>query len=238
MQAADAPWSRSALITLAGAAGEAWARAGGGGSRGSRSYAPPSRPAPMSPASPASPSRSLNTPAPSPRPGMFGGLMGALGGFMLGGLLGSMLFGGIGGLGRARHRADGHRAHRRRPVPAVQVHEEPRQQHPQPAYAGRRGAARPAPAGRTVVAERPSALDDLDRGLGHIRAMDAASTRPRWPPTPPRRSAPCSRRSPRRHAPLRPRLTSEISSGCRCSAPGCGAATRTTSSASRSSAPR
>jgi predicted lipid-binding transport protein (Tim44 family) len=166
-------------LTLAGAAGEAWARAGSGGSRGSRSYAPPSRPAPMSPASPASPSRSVNTPASSPRPGMFGGgLMGALGGFMLGGLLGSMLFGGMGGLGSGLG------------IGLMDLlliggglfllfrFMKSRQQQPQPAYAGAyAGGGGPRVAevpsgGGTVVEERPSALDDLDRGLGHIRAMD------------------------------------------------------------------
>ncbi len=167
-------------LLLAGAAGEAWARAGSGGSRGSRSYSSPARPAPSSPSSPTSPSRSLTSPAPAPRPSPFGGIMGAVGGFMLGGLLGGLLFGGLGGLGgglggfglldllliggglfllfkfmQSRRR--------------------------EPAYAGAPGYAGNAsprswdmPAGGTAVQERAPAVDELDRGLSHVRQMDPA----------------------------------------------------------------
>ena len=172
-----------ALLTLCGVAlvsllvvdaGSAWARATGGGSRGSRSYSSPARPAP-SPTAPATPtSPSMNQPQ---RPGLFGGLMGGLAGFALGGLLGSMLFGGMGGgfgggvgllelllIGGAiflvfrmlRGRADAR---------------------PEPAYAGA-GAYGSAERGWSTggggaVMEAPPGESDLDRGLGHIRGMDA-----------------------------------------------------------------
>jgi predicted lipid-binding transport protein (Tim44 family) len=167
-------------LTLTGAAGEAWARAGSGGSRGSRSYAPPARPAPTSPTTPSTPSRSLNNPAPSPspRPGLFGGgLMGALGGFMLGGLLGSLLFGGMGlgsglGIGLMDLLLIGGGLF------LLFRFMKSRQPQPQPAYAGGYGGgprvAEVPPAAGATVEERPSALDDLERGLGHIRQMDGA----------------------------------------------------------------
>jgi len=182
---------RSVLIPVVGIAlcafvvaeaGEAWARAGGGGSRGSRSYSSPSRPDSVNPAMPSSPSRSFNQPAPvSQRPGMFGGLMGGLAGFALGGLLGSMLFGGMGmgsgfGFGLLEMLLVGagvfmlFKFMRRRQA-----------QSPQPAYAtaggpssGYAGYAEPARGGgATATMEAPAPPSDLDRGLGHIRQMDA-----------------------------------------------------------------
>ena len=155
-----------------------WARAGGGGSRGSRSYS-----SPATPSSPSSPSR-VATPAPSSpqqRPGLFGGLMGGIAGFALGGLLGSMLFGGLGGgfgggigllelvliggavfflfrMFRARQAAQ-----------------------PEPAYAGAGGASSYSAGsqgwstgGGGATLEAAPAVSDLDRGLGHIRGMDAS----------------------------------------------------------------
>ena len=158
-----------------------WARATSGGSRGSRSYSSPASPS----TTPSSPSRTT-TPAPaSPapvqqpaqRPGMFGGLMGGLAGFALGGLLGSMLFGGMGGgfgggigllelllIGGAiflvfrmlRGRADAR---------------------PEPAYAGASayGSADSSwsTSGGSAVMEAPPGQSDLDRGIGHIRGIDA-----------------------------------------------------------------
>jgi predicted lipid-binding transport protein (Tim44 family) len=162
-------------LMLAGAAGEAWARAGSGGSRGSRSYSTPARPAPSSPGSPTSPSRSLTSPTPAPRPSPFGGIMGAIGGFMLGGLLGGLLFGGLGGglggfgmldmllIGGGLFLLFKFMQSRRR----------------EPAYAGAAGYSGSAtprswdmPAGGTAVQERAPAVDELDRGLGHVRQMD------------------------------------------------------------------
>ena len=164
-------------------AGEAWARAGGGGSRGSRSYSSPARPDSVNPATPSSPSRGYNQAAPmSPqRPGMFGGLMGGLAGFALGGLLGSMLFGGMGmghgsGFGLLEMLLIGagifllFKFMRRRQAQA-----------PQPAYAtaggpasGYAGYAEPARGGGSAATvEALPAPSDLERGLGHIRQMDA-----------------------------------------------------------------
>jgi predicted lipid-binding transport protein (Tim44 family) len=172
-------------VMLAGLAGEASARAGRGGSRGSRSYSSPARPAPLSPGSPASPSRSLNNPAPAPspaaRPGLFGGgLMGALGGFMLGGLLGSLLFGGLGGLGSGLGFGLMDMLLVGGGLFLLFRFMKSRQTQPQPAYAGSAayagGGPRAAdvPAGGGVAAqERPSALDELERGLSHVRQMDA-----------------------------------------------------------------
>jgi predicted lipid-binding transport protein (Tim44 family) len=162
------------LLTLVGAADEAWARAGAGGSRGSRSYSSPARPAPMSPSSPAAPSRSVGTPmpAPTPRPSPFGGLMGALGGFMLGGLLGSLLFGGLGsglGVGLLDLLLLGGGL-----VLLVKLMQSRRRE---PAYAGAAayagaGRAWDGPAGGPAVLESPPVPDDLDRGLSHVRQMD------------------------------------------------------------------
>ena len=158
-----------------------WARATSGGSRGSRSYSSPASPSttPSSPSRATSPTQTSPQPMqqPSARPGIFGGLMGGLAGFALGGLLGSMLFGGMGGgfgggvgllelllIGGAiflvfrmlRGRADAR---------------------PEPAYAGA-GAYGSAERGWSTggggaVMEAPPGESDLDRGLGHIRGMDA-----------------------------------------------------------------
>jgi predicted lipid-binding transport protein (Tim44 family) len=165
------------VLMLAGVAGEAWARAGSGGSRGSRSYSAPARPSPSSPGSPTSPSRSLTSPAPAPRPSPFGGIMGAVGGFMLGGLLGGLLFGGLGGglggfgmldlllIGGGLFLLFKFMQSRRR----------------EPAYAGAPGyggSASPRawdmPVGGTTVQEQAPSIDELERGLGHVRQMDPA----------------------------------------------------------------
>ena len=163
----------AALLALQ--AGEAFARAGSGGSRGSRSSS-----APASPTTPSSPSRSLTTPttpttptpAPQPSRGWFGGIMGGLAGFALGGLLGSMLFGGGfgGGIGLLEVLLIGaglfllfrYMAARRDAQPSYATAGAP--------YGdGYSGAAYSGGAVQEAAAEAPS---DLDRGLGHIRAMD------------------------------------------------------------------
>jgi predicted lipid-binding transport protein (Tim44 family) len=106
---------------------------------------------------------------------MFGGLMGGIGGFMLGGLLGGLLFGGLGagaGIGLLDILLV---------VGGVfllfKLMQTRRQSQPQPAYAGAggwSGGNRPEPMESTAVAE-PSAADvELDRGLAHIRQMDAS----------------------------------------------------------------
>jgi predicted lipid-binding transport protein (Tim44 family) len=172
------------FAVLAVQTAEVWARAGGGGSRGSRSYSAPARPAPSSPGLPSTPSRSFNQPTPAPpqRSGLFGGLMGGLAGFALGGLLGSLLFGGLGhgfGIGLMDLLLIGGgivllmMVLRRRSSSSPQ----------QPAYAtagGPSGAYRPDAemagaryGGGATVMEAPSVPTDLERGLGHIRQMDA-----------------------------------------------------------------
>jgi predicted lipid-binding transport protein (Tim44 family) len=163
------------LVTLAAVGGEAWARAGSGGSRGSRSYSAPAQPAPMSPASPSTPSRAPSAPmSPAPRPSPFGGIMGMLGGFMIGGLLGSLLFGGLGGGGGFG-------------IGLFDVlliggglfllFRLMRSRRQEPAYAGAPGYAGgtrswDAPTVSTAVAEPSPVVDDLERGLGHVRQMD------------------------------------------------------------------
>jgi len=164
----------AALLALQ--AGEAFARAGSGGSRGSRSSS-----APASPTTPSSPSRSLTTPttpatptpAPQPSRGWFGGIMGGLAGFALGGLLGSMLFGGGfgGGIGLLEVLLIGaglfllfrYMAARREAQPSYAT------AGGAPYGGGYSGSTYSGGAVQEAVAEPPS---DLDRGLGHIRAMD------------------------------------------------------------------
>ena len=170
-------------------AGEAFARAGSGGSRGSRSSSAPARPAPTSPSNPSSPSRSLNSPATAPAQqpsrGWFGGgFMGGLAGFALGGLLGSMLFGGLGhgfggGIGLLELLLIGG-------VLFLLFRYMSARRAPQPSYAGVGGAygggGYTSGGGYTTAsipdtaAPEPAApvTSDLDRGLGHIRAMDSS----------------------------------------------------------------
>jgi len=112
---------------------------------------------------------------------MFGGLMGGIAGFALGGLLGSMLFGGMGGgfgggLGLLELVLIGgavfflFRMLRGRQAAR-----------PEPAYAGAGGASSyssggqswSTPGGGTTV-EAPPSVSDLDRGVEHIRSMDAS----------------------------------------------------------------
>lgn len=174
-----------ALVTLTVTlhAGDAFARAGSGGSRGSRSYSRPATP-PASPATPSSPSRQYNAPAQPMQPqasrGMFGGLMGGLAGFALGGLLGSMLFGGMGlggfggGFGLMDMLLIGGALY------LLYRFMMARRAQPQPAYAsGGYGGGRATPeptyaTGGTATATPVEAPSELDRGLAHIRQMDAA----------------------------------------------------------------
>ena len=160
-----------------------WARASSGGSRGTRSYSTPA-----SPTSPSSPSRVTPPPSSTPapmaqpqRPGFFGGgLMGGIAGFALGGLLGSMLFGGGmgdgfgGGFGLLELLLVGGAAFflfrmlrgRSQPVPA---------------YAGADGRSASSAAGQgwssgggAVTMEVPAGVSELDRGIQHVRGMDAS----------------------------------------------------------------
>ncbi|HYS19414.1 MAG TPA: Tim44-like domain-containing protein, partial [Candidatus Binatia bacterium] len=140
-----------------------------------------------SPSTPSSPSRATAPTQASPqpmqqpgqRPGMFGGLMGGLAGFALGGLLGSMLFGGMGGgfgggLGLLELVLIGGAA-----FLVFRMLRGRSAARPEPAYAGAsaygsadRGWS--TGAGGGAVMEAPPGESDLDRGVGHIRGMDAA----------------------------------------------------------------
>jgi predicted lipid-binding transport protein (Tim44 family) len=160
-----------------------WARATSGGSRGSRSYSSPASPStPSSPSRATAPTQASPQPMQQPgqRPGMFGGLMGGLAGFALGGLLGSMLFGGMGGgfgggLGLLELVLIGGAA-----FLVFRMLRARSAARPEPAYAGGASAYGSTDrgwstgAGGGVVMETPPGESDLDRGVGHIRGMDAA----------------------------------------------------------------
>ena len=171
---------------------DAWARVpsgGSSGSRGSRSYSAPASPS----TSAASPSRPAAPPAAAPLQsspqrsgwgGMLGGMGGMLGGLLVGGLIGSMLFGGMGhggfggGIGMMEivilaglaYLAFRFMRSRQQPQPAAP-----------PGYAAPGGYSAPgwqpeqtsASYGSAVSVEAPAAPSDLERGLGHIRQMDA-----------------------------------------------------------------
>ena len=172
-----------ALIMLTGTlhVGDAFARAGSGGSRGSRSYSRPAAP-PTSPVTPSSPSRQYSTPGqasaqPASR-GWFGPIMGGLAGFALGGMLGGLLFGGMGfggGIGLMDMLLIGGALYLLYRVMSG------RRALSQPAYAtaggygGGSATAEPASTGGAASAPAPpEAPSELDRGLAHIRQMDAA----------------------------------------------------------------
>ena len=165
---------------------EAWARAGGGsssGSRGSRSYTAPAQPS--SPVSPRQPSSPAVSPA-QPRPGWGGMMGGMLGGLLLGGLLGGLLFGGglgsgiglmeiviIAGLGWL---AFSYMRRRQAAAPSGYAMagggytgSAPRDD---AAMAARYGSG--TPVGGTATLEPPTGPSDLERGLGHVRQMDAS----------------------------------------------------------------
>jgi predicted lipid-binding transport protein (Tim44 family) len=111
---------------------------------------------------------------PAPRRGIFGGLMGGLTGFALGGLIGSMLFGGMGqgfggGLGLLELLLIG--------GAIFFVFRMLRGRSETPAYAGAGtyGSGQGwSTGGGGVVMETPPSQSDLDRGIGHIRGMDAS----------------------------------------------------------------
>jgi predicted lipid-binding transport protein (Tim44 family) len=172
-------WTLAAVLALQ--CGEAFARASSGGSRGSRTSSTPARPAPTSPTNPSSPSRSLTspttpTPAPQASRGWFGGIMSGLAGFALGGLLGSMLFGhGFGGIGLLEVLVIGGGL-----LLLFRYLSARRDAQPSYAAAGASygnghaggGAYESRDAETVATPDAPSVESDLDRGLGHIRAMD------------------------------------------------------------------
>ncbi len=166
---------------------DAWARAGGGssgGSRGSRSYSAPARSSPsqMSPSRPAAPPSPAVQPAAPQRSGWGGMFGGMLGGLLLGGLIGSLFSGGFGGhglfggLGLLELVLIGGLIFfavswmRRRQAGAAGS--------PAPAYAGGYSSGGWRPVEPSVPAATleapPMEPSDLDRGLGHIRQMDAS----------------------------------------------------------------
>jgi predicted lipid-binding transport protein (Tim44 family) len=169
--------------------GDAWARAGGGssgGSRGSRSYSSPAKP-PSSPVAPSQPSSPPTYQSPAPqRPGWGGMMGGMLGGLLLGGLLGSLFFGGGygGGIGLLEILIIAGLAW-------VAISYMRRRQTAEPSgyamagggsYGGYGGPsasrydAQPsggAAAGGTAVMEPAAGPSDLERGLSHVRQMDA-----------------------------------------------------------------
>jgi predicted lipid-binding transport protein (Tim44 family) len=164
---------------------DVWARAGGGGSsgsRGSRSYSSPSRPPSTSPSSPSQPaSPSYQQPAPA-RPGWGGGFGGMLGGLLVGGLIGSLLFGhGMGGgIGLLEIAIIAGLAWvafsyvRRQQAGAPSGYATPSGYGPASYQSVPSGRYEPAGGGPATL-ERPEAPvgpSDLERGLGHIRAMD------------------------------------------------------------------
>ena len=158
---------------LAEAPGEVWARAGGSGSRGSRSYSSPVRPAPRSPdRSAVRPAAPAPAPvSPSSPPSLFRGLMGGVAGLLIGGFIGSLLFGGFrggfGGVGLLDLLLVGGAAllllsfFRRRLAEA-------------PALATPAGYGGHGGGGAGIVAEMPPEAADRERGISHIRQMDAS----------------------------------------------------------------
>ena len=172
---------------------EASARAGGGssgGSRGSRSYSAPTSPSQVSPSRPTAPASPV-APAPMQAP-QRSGWGGMLGGLLVGGLIGSLLFGGLGhgmfgGIGLMEIVLIGGLIvfaivwmRRRQAASSVGT----------PAYAGGYGASGSSSGGwqpsggstysgggssaaPAAMLDAPAELSDLDRGVGHIRQMDA-----------------------------------------------------------------
>lgn len=156
---------------------DAWARAGSGsagGSRGTRSYSSPVRPSP-SPATPSQPSSPPSSFQQPQRSGWGAGLMGGLAGFALGGLLGSMLFGhGMGGgIGLMEILLIGggiyllFRMMKNRQAAVTE---------PAPSYGQGYGGGQPQnqPQPQLYQAQTvETGPSDLDRGVSHIRQMDA-----------------------------------------------------------------
>ncbi|MGH7388574.1 MAG: Tim44 domain-containing protein [Candidatus Rokuibacteriota bacterium] len=148
-----------AMTALTVATIDAEARARSGGSRGSRSYSAPVRPNPASPAAPSRTAPATSAPAPQ-RPGLFGGFGGMLGGLLLGGLLGGLLFGNHGfGIGLLDVLLIGGG------LVLLMTFLRRRREEPRPAYAMAGGGA--------ATVEAPPAPSDLERGVGHIRTLDA-----------------------------------------------------------------
>jgi predicted lipid-binding transport protein (Tim44 family) len=166
---------------------EAWARAGGGsssGSRGPRSYSSPARPggSPVSPSQPSSPAMSPS----QQRPGWGGMMGGMLGGLLLGGLLGGLLFGGGVGSGIGLMEiliiaavgwfALSYMRRRQTAAPSGYAMAGGGYGGPGPrddAGMSARYGSGATSGGGTATLEPPTGPSDLERGLGHLRQMDA-----------------------------------------------------------------
>ena len=176
---------------------DASARAGSGGSRGSRSYSAPRSPSSsqVSPSRPTTPTPAAPSAMQSPmsQGRNWGGM---LGGLLVGGLIGSLLFGGMGGMGGGLFGGMGllellviggliffaiSWMRKRQAAGSAGA----------PAYAGAYGSSGfgssgwqqqssgPAlPSGGssapTAVLEPPAEVNDVDRGVSHIRQMDGS----------------------------------------------------------------
>jgi predicted lipid-binding transport protein (Tim44 family) len=168
---------------------DAWARVGGGGSsgsRGSRSFSAPANPgsSPSSPGRQAAPPSSFQRPAPQ-RSGWMSGLMGGIGGFLLGGLIGSMLFGGMGGglgglfggiglieillIAGVLYFVYSYMRRRQQPAPASSYGYTAAPRESDTGYWQAGSTSAPS-----ATIDMPEATSDLERGLEHIRQMDAA----------------------------------------------------------------
>jgi len=165
---------------------DTWARAGGGissGSRGSRSYSSPSRSYSTPAPSPGPTAQPQPTPAPLTQPTPAGGFMRSLAGGLAGGLLGGMLFRGLGFAGGAEGSGGGFGMmdllllagiaylifwfiRRKRAAEEALVTGHASQMSAETAGWGAPAAALDSPPA--------SWQQDLERGLGHIRQMDAA----------------------------------------------------------------
>jgi predicted lipid-binding transport protein (Tim44 family) len=164
---------------------DTWARAGGGfssGSRGSRSYSSPSRtystpsPAP-SPSAPVTAPQS--TPPPLAQPAPAGGFLRSMAGGIVGGLLGGMLFrslGFAGGMGDGAGGGFGMMDLLLLAGIAYLIYwfvRRKRAAQEAPAYANQMAADVSGSGAPTATRDAPSWQQDRDRGLGHVRQLDA-----------------------------------------------------------------
>jgi predicted lipid-binding transport protein (Tim44 family) len=156
---------------------EALARVGGGtsgGSRGSRSYSAPARPSSPSSVSPRTPASPPPTMQPAPPRSGWGGM---LGGLLMGGLIGSLLFGGLGHGGLGGPGGMGLLEIALLAGLAYLGFRVIRGRQPQPEPAGYAGGGQFGAEGiqssyAAPTMEAPASLDDLERGIAHIRQVD------------------------------------------------------------------
>jgi predicted lipid-binding transport protein (Tim44 family) len=163
---------------------EVWARAGGGfssGSRGSRSYSSPSRT--YSAPAPSPSTRPTPAPAPAPlaQPAPAGGFLRSMAGGIVGGLLGGMLFrslGFAGGMGEGAGGGFGMMDFLLLAGIAYLIYwfvrrKRAAQEAPATAYSSQMAADAYGSGAPTAVLDAPTWQQDRDRGLGHVRQLDA-----------------------------------------------------------------